>query len=78
MVREGASLWPMATNQTRPALTPNDVAHRFNVSLATVRRWANDGLVKSFRTPGGKLRFRPSDIDAIDADDIDGDESALA
>lgn len=39
-----------------------DVAKFFNVSTATVYRWAESGKLPAeavLRTPGGGLRFRP-------------------
>lgn len=59
----------------RRSLTPAQVADIFGVSVATVRDWANDGLLPSFRTPGGQRRFRQEDVDAyLEA----GDEDAAA
>jgi excisionase family DNA binding protein len=38
------------------------------INEATLRHWADDGRVQSFRTPGGHRRFSREDIDAL----IDG------
>lgn len=65
----------MAANDGK-ALTPAQVAHRLNVATSTVRRWATTGQVRSFRLPGGQLRFRPVDIDAIDS--IEDDDQPAA
>jgi excisionase family DNA binding protein len=46
-------------------LTPSDVARRFNVSVVTVGKWADAGLIPSFRTPGGQRRFYAADVDAF-------------
>lgn len=46
-------------------LTPADVARMFNVSTNTVAKWADDGRLPSFRTPGGQRRFRRDDIEAL-------------
>jgi len=43
-------------------LTPGEVATLFRVDARTVTRWAAEGRVKSIRTPGGRRRFRESDI----------------
>ena len=43
-------------------LTPGEVATLFRVDAWTVTRWAAEGRVKSIRTPGGRRRFRESDI----------------
>jgi excisionase family DNA binding protein len=49
-------------------LTPGQVARLFNVSITTVGKWADAGLIPSFRTPGGQRRFYVDDVDAaIDA-----------
>jgi excisionase family DNA binding protein len=68
------------SRQPRPrrrTLTPADVADIFGVSVATVREWANDGRLPSFRTPGGQRRFRQEDIDAY-LEAGDGDAAAGA
>jgi excisionase family DNA binding protein len=39
-------------------LTPALVAELFAVSPRTVRRWADSGMLPSFRTVGGQRRFR--------------------
>lgn len=44
------------------ALTPNDVARFFNVDTKTVARWARDGKLACFWTPGGHRRYRESDV----------------
>ena len=48
--------------EERP-LTPAQVAEAFNVTVSTVHRWAEDGLLKSFKTPGGQRRFRRIDVE---------------
>jgi excisionase family DNA binding protein len=50
-------------NIPRP-LTPGQVARLFNVSLTTVGKWADTGLIPSFRTPGGQRRFYEADVAA--------------
>lgn len=47
-----------------PALTPGEVARLFRVDPKTVTRWAADGKLTSFRTPGGHRRFRESEVRA--------------
>jgi excisionase family DNA binding protein len=39
-------------------LRPMEVAKLFDVTPRTVRRWADAGLLPSFRTVGGQRRFR--------------------
>lgn len=38
-------------------LTRREVAELFGVSVSTVTRWAQQGLLKTLRTPGGHYRF---------------------
>src|SRR5215207_5905206 len=45
-------------------LTPALVAELFAVSPRTVRRWANSGALPSFRTVGGRRRFRWAELTA--------------
>lgn len=49
-------------------LTPRQVAARFAVTPETVARWADDGKLPSFRTPGGQRRYRRSDVDTFRSD----------
>jgi excisionase family DNA binding protein len=35
------------------------------VSLATVRRWSNDGHLHGYRTPGGQRRFSRDQLDGF-------------
>lgn len=49
--------------------TTSDVAERFGVNVATVRRWVNDGRVKpDVTTPGGHHRFTDETIAALQAE----------
>lgn len=48
-----------------PLLTVKEVARVYRVDPRTVNKWAKDGVIKSVRTPGGRLRrFRPADVEA--------------
>lgn len=55
----------METNQEPRPLTPAEVARRFNVTITTVGKWADAGLIPSFRTPGGQRRFYAADVEAF-------------
>jgi excisionase family DNA binding protein len=43
-------------------LTPGEVAELFAVSPRTIRLWADEGKLPSFRTVGGQRRFRWADV----------------
>lgn len=44
-------------------LTTSDVARLLNVHMNTVRRWSNQGILKSYRIGSrGDRRFREEDI----------------
>lgn len=45
--------------------TPSMVAELFKVHPRSVTRWANQGKLRSFRTPGGHRRFRKEDVEAF-------------
>jgi excisionase family DNA binding protein len=49
--------------ERRLALTTSQVAVRLGVSLGTVRRWADHGHLRSYRTPGGQRRFSVEEVD---------------
>ncbi len=40
-------------------------AQRLGIHPKTLMRWVRDGLVTAVRTPGGRLRFRPEDLDTF-------------
>lgn len=46
-------------------MTTGDVAAIFGVTMTTVKRWAEDGKLPSFRTVGGHFRFHPADVQAL-------------
>ena len=54
-----------ANKTERRPLTPSQVARRFNVTIVTVGKWADAGLIPSFRTPGGQRRFHEADVEAF-------------
>lgn len=43
-------------------LTLKDLMEFFRISDPTARRWAKEGRVKGFKTPGGEWRFYIKDI----------------
>jgi excisionase family DNA binding protein len=50
---------------TELAFTSSQAAAYLGVSLATVRRWSNDGYLRGYRTPGGQRRFSRDQLDAF-------------
>ena len=53
-------------SQIEPMLTTSEVARILNVHINTVRRWSNQGTLKSYRIGSrGDRRFRKDDVDAL-------------
>jgi excisionase family DNA binding protein len=46
-------------------LTLGQASRLLNVDESTVRRWADAGQIRTFRTPGGHRRFAEGDVRAI-------------
>ena len=63
---------------TELAFTSSQAATYLGVSLATVRRWSNDGHLRGYRTPGGQRRFSREQLDQFlgSLSHIDGEEDA--
>jgi excisionase family DNA binding protein len=60
----------MESNTNSTTLTPNarllnvgQAAEYLGVSAASLRKWSNDGLVSTYRTPGGQRRYARDDLD---------------
>lgn len=58
-----------ATGRSREWMSLGEAARVLGVAPTTLRRWADDGVVRSFVTPGGHRRFVRSSIDALVPDD---------
>lgn len=54
-------------DHTPRPLTTGQVATIFGVTPSTVQRWADQGDLSSFKTPGGHYRFRIEDVEALKA-----------
>lgn len=52
-------------------MTPGQVAALFGVSTGAVSKWADEGKLPSFRTPGGQRRFARADVEAFITDQAD-------
>ena len=51
--------------QTPRLLNVGDAAAYLGVSAASLRKWSNEGLVGTYRTPGGQRRYSVDDLDAF-------------
>lgn len=60
----------MTRNDT---MTPAEVADFFRVSPDTVARWADEGRLPCFRTPGGQRRYRRTDVEAFAPSETPGE-----
>lgn len=52
-------------NNSRMGLSTSQAARELGVSLGTIRRWADLGYIRAYRTPGGQRRFNAGQIDAF-------------
>lgn len=53
-------------NDINPMLTTSEVARILSVHINTVRRWSNQGVLKSYRIGSrGDRRFKREDIDSF-------------
>lgn len=55
----------MSDESLKALMTQAEVADLFRVSAVTVGKWADDGLLPHFKTPGGRRRFRRADVEAF-------------
>ena len=46
-------------------MTPSEVGKALKVDAKTVTRWAERGLIRSIKTPGGHVRLYAADVEAI-------------
>jgi excisionase family DNA binding protein len=53
------------SNVSRLGLSTSQAARELGVSLGTVRRWADMGYLRAYRTPGGQRRFNAEQIEAF-------------
>ena len=44
-------------------VTVKEAARYLGVSEPTLRKWTDEGRIKTFRTPGGHRRYRYEDLD---------------
>jgi excisionase family DNA binding protein len=50
---------------TARLLNVGQAADYLGVSAASLRKWSNDGLVPTYRTPGGQRRYARDDLDTF-------------
>ena len=53
------------TTGNRLGLSTSQAARELGVSLGTVRRWADMGYLRAYRTPGGQRRFSEDQIEVF-------------
>jgi excisionase family DNA binding protein len=53
------------TTGNRLGLSTSQAARELGVSLGTVRRWADMGYLRAYRTPGGQRRFSAEQIETF-------------
>lgn len=59
--------------QTQPPaddgyLSPNEAAELISVTIKSLHRWEDEGLIHSLRTPGGHRRYSRADVLALIAE----------
>ncbi len=55
----------MPSTQNGDLLPIGEAARRLGVSVTTLRRWDDNGLIRSTRTLGGQRRFLTEDVDRL-------------
>jgi excisionase family DNA binding protein len=51
------------TPEPRLGLSISEAARVLGVSLSTVRRWSDAGVLPSYRTPGGQRRYNRDQLE---------------
>lgn len=46
-------------------MTTGEVASKFHVAGKTVREWVKQGKLRAYATPGGRYRFKHSEVEAF-------------
>ena len=65
-------------NDISPMLTTSEVARMLSVHINTVRRWSNQGILKSYRIGSrGDRRFKKEDIDSFFSKDTRSKEKQI-
>ncbi|MGH2963007.1 MAG: MerR family transcriptional regulator [Solirubrobacterales bacterium] len=53
----------MAEKTISRLMSVSEAANYLGVSAASLRKWSNQGLVPTYRTPGGQRRYSVEDLD---------------
>ena len=53
------------TTTAAKLLNVGEAADYLGVSAASLRKWSNDGLVATYRTPGGQRRYSRDDLNTF-------------
>ena len=56
-------------------LMADEVREYLRVSDSTLWRWCRDGKITTLRTPGGRLRFRESDVQKVLREEAEAEPS---
>jgi excisionase family DNA binding protein len=66
---------PSNPDRSDDLLRPREVADLFGVRTATIARWAREGKLTPFHTPGGHRRYKRQDISQILSETSQPDEA---
>ena len=55
----------MPSTQNGDLISIGEAARRLGVSVNTLRRWDDNGLIRSTRTLGGQRRFLTEDVERV-------------
>ena len=62
----------MVNSEISPMLTTSDVARLLSVHINTVRRWSNQGILKTYRIGSrGDRRFNQKDVEQFLAEKVE-------
>jgi excisionase family DNA binding protein len=62
MSGRGQKIANTLSRSSEPSLSTREVARLIRVSEATVKRWADDGVIACVKSPGGHRRYRQKDV----------------
>ena len=62
---EGAQRAKQGVRNNDPLLLPAEAAKELGVTVDTLSRWADAGLIRPIRTPGGHRRYPTSEVQSV-------------